>query len=108
MVLNMSLLKLWDSSCASRVHVLHNYTICTCQHASELCGSLGMLECMCVCVSAHPGMREYNTPSQKSDVRLIHAYICDVTLNDVWCDNHLDFHDLVANRHHIVSGGLYL
>jgi hypothetical protein len=40
------------------------------------------------------------------DVILIRAYLCDVALNDVLCDNHQDFHVLVANRRQIVFGGL--
>jgi hypothetical protein len=42
------------------------------------------------------------------DVILIRAYLCDIALNDVLCDNLPDFHVLGANTHHIVFGGLYL
>jgi hypothetical protein len=40
------------------------------------------------------------------DVILIRAYLCDAVLNDVSCDNHRDFHVLVANKRQIVFGGL--
>jgi hypothetical protein len=36
---------------------------------------------------------------------LWHAYLCDVALNDVLCDNLRDFHVLVANKRQIVFGG---
>jgi hypothetical protein len=36
------------------------------------------------------------------DVILIRACLCDVALNDVLCDNHRDFHVLVANKCQIV------
>jgi hypothetical protein len=42
------------------------------------------------------------------DVILIRTYLCDVSLNDVLCDNHRDFHILVANKLQIVFGGLCL
>jgi hypothetical protein len=42
------------------------------------------------------------------DIMSIHASLCDVALNDVLCDNHLDFHALVANKRQIVFDGLYL
>jgi hypothetical protein len=42
------------------------------------------------------------------DVIRIRAYLCDVALNDVLCDNHRDFHVLVANKRQIVFGGLCL
>jgi hypothetical protein len=41
-------------------------------------------------------------------VILIRAKLCDVALNDVLCDNHRDFHVLVANKRQIVFGGIYL
>jgi hypothetical protein len=42
------------------------------------------------------------------DVILSGAYLCDVTLNDVLCDNRQDFHVLGANKRQIVFGGLCL
>jgi hypothetical protein len=40
------------------------------------------------------------------DVILSGAYLCDVALNDVLCDNLRDFHVLDANKRQIVFGGL--
>jgi hypothetical protein len=40
------------------------------------------------------------------DVILIRAYLCDVVLNDVLCDNHQDFHVLGANKCQIIFGVL--
>jgi hypothetical protein len=37
------------------------------------------------------------------DVILIRAYLCDVALNDVLCDNRRDFHVLVANKRIIMA-----
>jgi hypothetical protein len=42
------------------------------------------------------------------DVILSGAYLCDVALNDVLCDNRRDFHVLVANKRQIVFGGICL
>jgi hypothetical protein len=40
-------------------------------------------------------------------VLLSGAYICDVALNDVLCDNRQDFHILGANKRQLVFCGLY-
>jgi hypothetical protein len=54
----------------------------------------------------------YHTLAEPEDywlhVILSGAYICDVALNDALCDNHQDFHVLVANKCQIVFGGLCL
>jgi hypothetical protein len=42
------------------------------------------------------------------DAILIRACLCDVALNDVWCDSLRDFYVLVANKRQIVFGGLCL
>jgi hypothetical protein len=42
------------------------------------------------------------------DVISIRAYLCDVALNDVLCDNPRDFHIVVAKKRQIICGGLYL
>jgi hypothetical protein len=53
----------------------------------------------------------FSTPSKNlkgyfPDVIFIRAYLCDVALNDVLCDNLRDFHALVANKRQFVFGGL--
>jgi hypothetical protein len=52
----------------------------------------------------------YHTLTERADyfldVILIRAYLCDDVLNDVLCDNHQDFHVLVANKRQIVFDGL--
>jgi hypothetical protein len=40
------------------------------------------------------------------DVISIRAYLCDLVLNDVLCDNRRDFHVLGATKRQIVDGGL--
>jgi hypothetical protein len=42
------------------------------------------------------------------DAISIRAYLCDVVLNDVLCDNRQDVHVMVANKCQIVFGGLCL
>jgi hypothetical protein len=42
------------------------------------------------------------------DVILSGAYLCDVMLNDVLCDNRRDFHVLGGEKRQIVVGRLYL
>jgi hypothetical protein len=61
MVLNMTLLKLWDSRRNICNHVLYSYTVCTRQCSLGMYGSLSTLVCMCVCVRAQPELREFNS-----------------------------------------------
>jgi hypothetical protein len=67
---------------------------------------------MCVHVGAHGGCGSgsSSTHTEPEDyllhVVLSGAYLCDVALNDVLCDNRQDFHVLVANKRQIVFGGL--
>jgi hypothetical protein len=52
----------------------------------------------------------YHTLAEPEDyflhVILSGAYLCDVALNDALCDNHRDFHVLVANKRQTVFGVL--
>jgi hypothetical protein len=66
--------------------------------------SLGAWNCLCVRVGAHVGVAGVgvvkHTLAEPEDyllhVILSGAYLCDVALNDVLCDNRQDFHVLGA------------
>jgi hypothetical protein len=54
----------------------------------------------------------YHTLAEPEDyllnVILSGAYLCDVALNDVLCDNHRDFHVLGASKRQLVFCGICL
>jgi hypothetical protein len=72
-----------------------------------------MYVCMCTCASgvAEAGIVKQTLVKPEGclpDAISIRAYPCDVVLSDVLCDSLQDYHALVANKHQIIFGGLYL
>jgi hypothetical protein len=51
--------------------VLYYYSIRTCQRTSDLRGSQGALECLCVCRLAQLGLREFNSLPSTSLSRMV-------------------------------------